>query len=79
MHNNKVWYVTGASQGLGLTLVRQLLAAGYRVAATSRSAADLQKAAEDHSTPMVYAKIDPSLDALRGNADFQQIVRQMKF
>lgn len=45
MHNNKVWYVTGASQGLGLTLVRQLLAAGYRVAATSRSAADLQKAA----------------------------------
>jgi len=45
MNNNKVWYVTGASQGLGLTLVRQLLAAGYRVAATSRSTGDLQKAA----------------------------------
>jgi NAD(P)-dependent dehydrogenase (short-subunit alcohol dehydrogenase family) len=44
MNNNKVWYVTGASQGLGLSLVKQLLAAGYRVAATSRSVADLQKA-----------------------------------
>ena len=44
MNSAKVWYVTGASQGLGLSLVKQLLAAGYRVAATSRSAGDLQKA-----------------------------------
>ena len=44
MNNNKVWYVTGASQGLGLTLIKQLLSAGYRVAATSRSAAGLQNA-----------------------------------
>jgi len=51
MNNNKVWYVTGASRGLGLSLVKQLLAAGYRVAATSRSADDLQKAVgmEDRS------------------------------
>lgn len=45
MTTDKVWYVTGASQGLGLSLVKQLLAAGYRVAATSRKASDLQKAA----------------------------------
>ena len=44
MNSTKVWYVTGASQGLGLSLVKQLLAAGYRVAATSRSAGDLEKA-----------------------------------
>ena len=44
MNNNKVWYVTGASRGLGLSLVKQLLSAGYRVAATSRSVTDLQKA-----------------------------------
>jgi NAD(P)-dependent dehydrogenase (short-subunit alcohol dehydrogenase family) len=44
MLNNKVWYVTGASQGLGLSLVKQLLAAGYHVSATSRSATELQKA-----------------------------------
>jgi NAD(P)-dependent dehydrogenase (short-subunit alcohol dehydrogenase family) len=44
MPNNKVRYVTGASQGLGLSLVKQLLSAGYRVAATSRPAAVLQEA-----------------------------------
>ncbi|MBS1661886.1 MAG: SDR family NAD(P)-dependent oxidoreductase [Bacteroidetes bacterium] len=36
MENKKVWYVTGASKGLGLTLVKELLEQGYRVAATSR-------------------------------------------
>ena len=44
MSSNKVWYVTGASQGLGLSLVKQLLSAGYRVAATSRSTAGLENA-----------------------------------
>jgi len=44
MGTTKVWYITGASQGLGLSLVKQLLAAGHRVAATSRSAGELQKA-----------------------------------
>jgi NAD(P)-dependent dehydrogenase (short-subunit alcohol dehydrogenase family) len=33
--------VTGASKGLGLVLVQELLSRGYRVAATSRSAPDL--------------------------------------
>jgi NAD(P)-dependent dehydrogenase (short-subunit alcohol dehydrogenase family) len=36
MDNKKVWYVTGASKGLGLALVKLLLEQGYRVAATSR-------------------------------------------
>jgi len=40
----KVWYITGASKGLGLSLVKQLLAAGNNVAATSRNLADLEKA-----------------------------------
>ena len=44
MNNSKVWYVTGASQGLGLTLVKTLLANDYRVAATSRDAHKLSKA-----------------------------------
>ncbi|ACU62015.1 SDR family NAD(P)-dependent oxidoreductase [Chitinophaga pinensis] len=44
MNNSKVWYVTGASQGLGLTLVKALLANGYRVAATSRDAHKMSKA-----------------------------------
>lgn len=39
--NNKVWLVTGASKGLGLTLVKRLLKEGYQVAATSRNKAAL--------------------------------------
>jgi len=40
----KVWFVTGASKGLGLSLVKQLLNGGYKVAATTRNATDLTKA-----------------------------------
>jgi short-subunit dehydrogenase len=44
MNSPKVWYVTGASQGLGLILVKKLLENGYRVAATSRDAHTLGRA-----------------------------------
>src|ERR1700738_4388054 len=44
MNTSKVWYVTGASQGLGLILVKKLLEKGYRVAATSRDAHTLDQA-----------------------------------
>lgn len=44
MNTSKVWYVTGASQGLGLILVKKLLENGYRVAATSRDAHTLGQA-----------------------------------
>ncbi|SFW77011.1 oxidoreductase [Chitinophaga sancti] len=44
MDNKKTWFITGASKGLGLTLVKHLLAAGYAVAATSRNAAALTEA-----------------------------------
>ena len=44
MKSTKVWYITGASRGLGLSLVKKLLFEGYRVAATSRSASEMQKA-----------------------------------
>ncbi len=37
MTTPKVWFITGASKGLGLTLAKQLLAAGDYVAATSRT------------------------------------------
>lgn len=41
MSQTKAWYITGASKGMGLSLVKQLLAKGQRVAATSRSLASL--------------------------------------
>lgn len=40
---NKIWFVTGASKGLGLALVKKLIQEGYRVAATSRNVKDLQQ------------------------------------
>jgi NAD(P)-dependent dehydrogenase (short-subunit alcohol dehydrogenase family) len=43
MENNKVWFITGASKGLGLELAKKLLAEGKKVAATSRSAQALIK------------------------------------
>lgn len=39
----KVWLITGASNGLGLALAKQLLAAGHYVAATSRSIKALEQ------------------------------------
>jgi NADP-dependent 3-hydroxy acid dehydrogenase YdfG len=40
-NNKKTWFVTGASKGFGLSLVKQLLATGQNVAATSRNLAEL--------------------------------------
>lgn len=49
MKNNKVWFITGASKGFGLSLVKQLLADGKKVAATTRYVASLVKAVGDTS------------------------------
>ena len=37
MNTEKVWFITGASKGLGLSLTKKLLAQGFSVAATSRN------------------------------------------
>lgn len=37
MSGTKVWYITGASKGIGFALAKQLLTRGHKVAATSRS------------------------------------------
>lgn len=44
MKTKNIWFVTGASKGLGLTLVQHLLARGYAVAATSRNLEELKQA-----------------------------------
>jgi len=41
MENSKVWFITGASKGLGLELAKKLLAEGFKVVATSRNEASL--------------------------------------
>ena len=49
MGYKKVWFVTGASKGLGLSLVNQLLKAGQYVAATSRNINELTSAVNSNS------------------------------
>src|SRR5712671_4993065 len=76
MNASKVWFVTGASQGLGLTLVKKLLESGYRVAATSRNAQKLKEgvgATEDgrflslvvdlHNTDSINASVRETIAA----------------
>ncbi|KZS42407.1 short-chain dehydrogenase [Aquimarina aggregata] len=43
MNTTKVWFITGASKGLGLTITKKLLEHGFNVAATSRNKESLIK------------------------------------
>jgi DNA-binding winged helix-turn-helix (wHTH) protein/tetratricopeptide (TPR) repeat protein len=44
----------------------------------SQALAELAKAADDHSTSMVYARVDPALDPLRSEAAFQELLTRIK-
>lgn len=58
---NNVWFVTGASKGLGLSLVKKLLDDGYSVAATSRNVVDLENAvgaSNDKFLPLAMNLLD---------------------
>lgn len=58
MNTKKVWFVTGASKGLGLTLVKRLLAEGHAVAATSRDIIELQKVISEENTSFLPLQVD---------------------
>jgi len=58
MNNRKTWLVTGASKGLGLILVKKLLAQGYNVAATSRTIDSLSKAVGEQSENFLPISMD---------------------
>jgi NAD(P)-dependent dehydrogenase (short-subunit alcohol dehydrogenase family) len=58
MNTKKVWFVTGASKGLGLTLVKKLLADNYQVAATSRNVNALRAEAGNNSYNFLPLEVD---------------------
>ncbi len=58
MENTKVWFVTGASKGLGLALVKQLLDNGNQVAATSRNVNSLIKAVGNNTKHFLPLETD---------------------
>jgi NAD(P)-dependent dehydrogenase (short-subunit alcohol dehydrogenase family) len=58
MNTKRVWFITGASKGLGLSFVKQLLNAGYQVAATSRKAKDIEDAVATHKENLLALTVD---------------------
>ncbi|SER19727.1 SDR family NAD(P)-dependent oxidoreductase [Pedobacter rhizosphaerae] len=62
MDKKKVWFITGASKGLGLSLVNQLLNAGQFVAATSRDAATLARIVNASNEKFLPLTVDLASD-----------------
>ncbi|MDT0691744.1 SDR family oxidoreductase [Salegentibacter sp. F188] len=58
MNTKKVWFITGASKGLGLTLVKKLLAEGFSVAATSRNKQSLITAIGEENKTFLPIEMD---------------------
>lgn len=57
-NQEKTWFITGTSQGIGLILVKQLLAQGYNVAATARNTEALKKAVGSSSSQFLPLQVD---------------------
>lgn len=55
MINKKTWFVTGASKGLGLSLVKRLLSTGNQVVATTRNTTALLDALTEEPTDNLLA------------------------
>jgi len=56
--NAKVWFITGAARGIGLSLARQALAQGDAVAATSRTLDSLYQALGNDSARLLALEVD---------------------
>lgn len=74
MQRTKIWLVTGASKGLGLTLVKELLKQNYHVAATSRTVDALTAAVGIHENFLPLA-LDITNDSAVAQA-MQQITER---
>jgi NAD(P)-dependent dehydrogenase (short-subunit alcohol dehydrogenase family) len=56
---SKVWFVTGASSGIGAAVVQAALAAGHRVVATARNLSKLEVAIGDSASDrLVFVPLD---------------------
>jgi NAD(P)-dependent dehydrogenase (short-subunit alcohol dehydrogenase family) len=58
MVNNKVWFITGASSGIGLEITKSALEAGYKVVATGRDVEKVSKSIGMASSNLFVVKMD---------------------
>ncbi|TDQ11886.1 SDR family NAD(P)-dependent oxidoreductase [Pedobacter metabolipauper] len=68
INNQKIWFITGASKGLGLVLTKLLLSRGDKVAATSRNAEEFSKSIQEHTENFLPLKVDLTSDESVGAA-----------
>ncbi|UOQ69064.1 SDR family NAD(P)-dependent oxidoreductase [Hymenobacter volaticus] len=66
--NSQVWFITGASKGFGLELVKQLLAQGHQVAATSRQVPELRQAVGTATAHFLPLAVELNAEASVGAA-----------
>ncbi|KXH84653.1 SDR family NAD(P)-dependent oxidoreductase [Chryseobacterium kwangjuense] len=58
MSNQKVWFITGASKGMGLEVAKLILAKGDRVIATSRNLKELKENLVGDNKNLLLLKLD---------------------
>jgi NAD(P)-dependent dehydrogenase (short-subunit alcohol dehydrogenase family) len=68
MNSKEVWFITGASRGMGVDFAKAALASGHAVVATGRDTDAVAKAVEK-SNDLLAVRLDVgSIDVLVNNA-----------
>ncbi|GAB3820939.1 SDR family NAD(P)-dependent oxidoreductase [Pontibacter rugosus] len=62
MDSTNVWFITGASKGLGLALTKLILSKGHKVVATSRSLESLNKSIGENNENFLPLQVDITSD-----------------
>jgi NAD(P)-dependent dehydrogenase (short-subunit alcohol dehydrogenase family) len=71
--DKKVWFITGASKGLGLALTKLLLSKGDKVASTSRNIEEFTKNITEHQENFLPLEVDITADESVKNAVKQAV------
>jgi NAD(P)-dependent dehydrogenase (short-subunit alcohol dehydrogenase family) len=77
MKENKVWFITGSSSGIGLEIAKAALAAGYKVVATGRNKVKVSKAIGISSDNLLIVKMDVT-DSKEIEAAVKEAVKKFK-
>ena len=74
-NTTQIWFITGASKGLGLALIQELLQSGHAVAATSRDASALTEAVSAQTDNFLPLEVDLMDETSVGDAIAQTVAK----